>query len=430
MLVQDVLPDHLRHPRFSDFDVAQLRSLVFAYQKSPENIPRSKSELLKLLESFQGSELNNLLAKLELTQAYKHAYLFRISEVASKRIGTTTLEKWFANYKDQRFGATNLYPLDYQIGEYISIRLVQPVINYVFEQVVGNKFELNPRIYRHAVIVAIKPRLGLIEVRFDGFEQAKNTPTPERVDYEAIANDCRNMVGSMVSEEPEGLQLRQSVEKAIKAHSSEVAPTGIKSKFMYGTISIDADESAEGDLKSYMADAFGVAPSMDVTDPWTNKNIMLKWPQLKMATRINFIGETSDILFMWRRGSSKALSSTDHIIKRLVENAETWAGDAIRRLEDTLQNMKSWRIVTPADVAQKANVAMPVALEFLLEKTVADAADLMYRFKTESVLLNSDNAWVNNLGQLPLEVTTERGEIINQLDPKNIEVGFMIGEVK
>ncbi|CAH0269011.1 hypothetical protein SRABI118_03435 [Massilia sp. Bi118] len=431
MAPSEILPEELRHAPFTAFEVAQLRSLLFAYTKSPENIPRSRSELLQVLEGIRDDGIHDLLAKLELTQAYKHTYIFRLSESAAKKISTAVVVEWFALNSEKCMGNTNLYPLSFHIGEYISLRFVQPVANYVIERVSQTLFELRQRHARHAVIIAIKPVLGIVEVRFDGFEQTKQTPLEEKLDYADIAEDCRNAVESMLGESVDGLVLRSSIEAMLVKHPKEVAQFGIKSRFKNGNISIDADESDEGDLNSFIAEAFpGINPTIAVS-PWTNKNIMLKWPQLKMATRVNFVGNTSDILFLWRRGSAKTLATTDHIIKRLVENSETWSGDARRRLDDAFARLSNWGLVVPGDVAQAGSVALPAALEFLLEKTVEGEAELRYRFHTREHLQDSDNAWVSSLGELPPSVTTISGNRLELSDPKNVEVGFkLVGGAK
>lgn len=427
MSAGEVFPEGLRHPKFIDFDVAQLRSIVFAYRKSPEDIPRSRSELLQLLESLQSDDLRLLLAKLELTQAYKHTYLYRIGEVASRKVTSELLAEWFAKCKEKRVGVTSLYPLNYHLGEYFSIRLVQPIVSHVFESIPGGLYRLSPILNRHAVVISIKPAVGIVEVRFDGFEQSKHTPTETKHDYPTIAEDCRLIVESILQQPVEGLNLRNSIEALLLNYSNEVAQFGIKSRFKQGNITIDTDESSGVDLKAYLADAFPGVNPIDVASPWTNKHMLLAWPQLKMATRVNFGGETSDILFLWRRGSSKTLSSTDKIIKRLVENSETWVGDARRRLEREFQRLLSWGLITPADVAQAGGVNVAAALEFLLEKTVEGVADLRYRYHTKELLADSDNAWVSSIGELPSSVETISGVILDLANPKNIEVGFEVG---
>jgi hypothetical protein len=428
MTISETLPAELRHARFTDFDVAQLRSLIFAYQKSPEQIPRSRAELLHVLENFRDDDVHDLLAKLELTQAYKHAYLFRLSESASQKVTAALVSEWFGANQEKLVGVTNLYPLSYHVGEYISLRFVQPIVNSVIERVTDTMYELRQRHSRHAVIIALKPALGIVEIRFDGFEQTKQTPAENRLDYGVIADDCRGIIEAILGEPVEGLPLRAPVEAMLPKHSKEVAQFGIKSRFKQGNISIDADESAEGDLTSFLAEAFpGIDPSLAVTTPWTNKHIMLKWPQLKMATRVNFDGQTSDVLFLWRRGSTKTLATTDHIIKRLVENSETWSGDARRRLDEAFQRLLTWGMVTPADVAQAAGgVAIPEALEFLLEKTIEGEAELRYRYHTREYLLNSTNAWASSLGLLPPTVTTISGATLELGNPKDVEVGFQL----
>lgn len=425
-MMPDTLPEEIRNPRFTDFDVQQLRSLIFAYQKSPEDIPRSRTDLLRSLDELRNHEIELLLTKLEFTQVYKHSYLFRLGSDPSHATIAELLTKWVDSSKYKKFGETNLFPLDIHNAEYLSLRCVQPIIHCSYEQQNDEStYKLTRHTLRHVVIIAIKPKLGIVEVRFDGFEQSKITPASDRIDYSRIANDCRLQVQTIINTSVDELLLRSSIEKMLAIYSDEVAQIGTRSRFKYGTIAIEADEGADGNLNDFLAEAFpGVTSSISVTGNWANKKMMLKWPKIKMATRINLVGHTSDVLFMWRQGATKTLATSDHIIKRLVEYSDTEFGNEHLRLQEGLLRLKSWDVFTPSDLSHFSNVAMPNALEFLLEKVALGETTLQYRYRVTQPLNESDNAWVGNLWALPNKVTTISGEPLESRDPKNIEVGF------
>lgn len=225
-------------PSHTAFDVPQLRELIFAFTKSPENIPRSRSELLNLVEEFSSDpDFASLLAKLEIIQPYRHTYLFAFAGKIGLAELVTILDSWAGRYGQVEHGKTKLNYLDYRVDGYLSIRFAHLVKNFVYEAVGPGLQQLKEKTQRYAVVAAIKPDLNLVEIRFDGFEQTRDTPAIDKVTYADIAADCKATLESIFSVKVDSLPLRAAIQEMLSKHPDEVVQLKNNSRVGAGRIS-------------------------------------------------------------------------------------------------------------------------------------------------------------------------------------------------
>lgn len=420
-------------PDLNDFQVTQLRELLIAFTKSPEEIPRHKSELLeKLNVDINSEDLIKLVAKLEATQVFKHIFLYALP----KRDKTSEIQKRLASRLAEATASISdgigLSFLDTCLGEYLALRMVHYVTNRYYISTGPYTQSLHSRSFRHPVVIAIKPEIGIVEVRFNGFEQSRDTPASERIKYDLIAEECRAFVQTLLEVEVSALPLKDAVEKLLIEFPKEVSQVKGIGRFGNGRVSIDTGDSDDTtDMVSYIKEAFklneNVSP-VEAMQHWTAEHMTLRWNDYKIQTRIDFTGITPELLFFWR-GAEKAIKNSDAIIKRLIEFAPLEYSNVRQRVIDFLQRIDDDKIYTPLEISQKSNAALEDALAVLLDPKESHRYELRFRVKTVDQLLDFSNVWRKGLVEFPPVVTTEADEKLDLQNNENIEVGFAIKKV-
>ncbi|NUU04588.1 hypothetical protein [Herbaspirillum robiniae] len=429
----DDLP-RLFWPSHTAFDVPQLRELIFAFTKSPENIPRARSELLNLVEEHSSDpEFARLLAKLEIIQPYRHTYLFAFTGKTALSDLVSLLDAWAALHGRIEHGKTKLNYLDYRADGYLSIRFAHLVKNFVYESVGPGMQQLKERTQRYAVVAAIKPDLNLVEIRFDGFEQTRDTPAIDKVSYADIAADCKAILESMFGIGVESLPLKAAIQEMLSKHADEVVQLKNNSRVGAGRIAIDTGDDDEGDLNVFLQNAFASKSPVDPLssmENWTTESIVLRWKNLKIITRVDLATVTPEIFFSWKKGAEKIIRNSDQIMRRLAEHTDLAFANSRQRIATRFKSLLSNdKVLTPLELAQASNSSVDASMGYLLEQVSKGGITLKFRIATHEVLIDFANKWFSSLAELPAEVQTASGQILPLADPKNIEIGFAATEV-
>lgn len=431
--------EKLELPELQDFQVAQLRELLIAFTKSPEDIPRSKSELIEKLEgSLHDQELQELIARLEATQVFRHVYIYALRQRGKTSEFQKKLTQRFPDRKGffELDGSAHLTYLGQCSNDYLLLRFAQPIRNWGYVQVGPNLQELKERSFRHAVIVAIKPELGIVEVRFSGFDQSKHTPVEHRVPYLTIAQECKAFVESVFDVEVDALLLKSSIESMLTEYPKEISQVKGISRFGNGRLSIDIGEEADSvDFNAYIKEAFQLNPSDASPEvamlKWTTEHITLRWHDLKILTRIDLTGSTTEVMFLWRGNHIRSMKNSDHVIRRLIEFADLDYSNIRKRIGVSLAVLTNNQVFTPLDIAQRSNAGLEDTLAFLLEQTAMARLTMRFRVKSSEHLQSFSNEWRTTLADFPSDVITENNKKLDLTDANNIEVGFVAaGEPK
>lgn len=425
---KDIL--ELKLPPLSEFLAGTLKSLYFSFTHSPEEVPRSKEELISALAPHVSDvRVSALIAKLEATQPFRHVFIYSIKKTASE-------EKILANIaaliNDDPIcidGAKNFYLLDSCPHTYPLIRMAHWIKNtsYVPDGVDYMK-KVNSS-FRHSVVIAIKPSVGIVEFRFSGYEQSKLTPPNDRISYGDIANICKGFIFDCLGIELSGLALKSPIEQLLVSYGDEVTLSKNSSRVGKGRIVLDAgDADDSGDLNDLIKQAFNLkrfdAQASSAMSSWTAEHITLNWPKFKAATRIDYTGDTPEVMFSWKAAEHRSLANADLIIKRMVEFADLDDSRNRRRIADAIGALSSDDVVTAFEVSQRAGVGTSHALESLLQGLSAKKMQMLFRVRTDDHLLDTSNNWVSSINELPKLVQTVSGTTIDTTNPKDVEVGF------
>jgi hypothetical protein len=423
---------NLEFPNLEEFQSTQLRDLYIAFYKTPENVPRSKADLLEALsEVYTDSHFRYLLARLEATQAFRHAYVYSFHADQGKaslreRIGN--LDELIEKLTYKSDSACKLKYLGTVPAPYPLLRLVHPVHNIVYIPAGQGLLKKTERISRHPVTVAIKPDLEIVEVRFDGFDQTRDTPAEYKIPYELIAQECRSFVESTLAVTVKGLPLKSAVASLLREYPDEVTQVKNISRVGNGRVSIDTGDSEESDdVSSFLRSAFNLSgpdpiPSRAM-DSWIAEHITLRWSEQKIETRLDLTRETPEIYFLWKSSPFKSMATHDKIIRRLLEFADLSYSNMQKKLKSSMKDFGT-AIFTPFELSQRAAAPLEEALSYLLEETSKNHLKIRFRVRCDEHLQEVFNNWKSNLADIPKNVTTESQQVINTSDPKNIEIGF------
>lgn len=423
--------DELRLPPLTDFLATTLRGLYLAFTKSPEGIPRSKDELVEALSPHvEESELSVLVSNLEATQTFRHLYVYAFKTNPNwddLKAAISTLDQAGPLCLDQK---TNLHYLGSCNYDYPLLRLAHPVKNSGYVQTGPQTKTLHTVWFRHPVIVAIKPDLGLVEIRFNGFDQTKDTPDDDRISYSDIATWCKQFVELFFNANLRGLPLKEPVEKLLGAYPEEVWTKKNVSLVGKARISLDVGDTDDDDnVHELITKAFALQESdtnpLKAMKSWTAENVTLFWSHFKAFTRIDYTGDAPEIMFSWKSAEYRSLRSHDQIMKRMVEFTDLDHSQILRKLALALNDADESDTLTVLDVSQRAGTSTNEAMEYLLQQVGSKRLRMMFRVKTSHHLLDAANSWVPSLGQLPRSVVTVEGESIDLTNPANVEVGFM-----
>ncbi|MFZ6642173.1 hypothetical protein ACO0LL_20785 [Undibacterium sp. TC4M20W] len=413
-------------PPLEEFQATQLRELYISFFKSPENVPRSKVELIeKLSEQIDSVELQTLIGKLEATQAFKHIYLFAFERKNCKQDLLSAL------LNDTNFPVKvestdlDLYVVGSHIQPYPTLRLAHSVMNKIPVSTGQDTFKLQTVTFRHAVVVAIKLDLGIVEVRFNGFEQSREVPKTERINYISIAESIRDFITQKLETPVKGLALKEAVNRLLSKYPDEVVQGKNVSRVGGGRVLI---ETFEGDdapsFEEMFKTAFKSNQPSEVMEKWAAENITLRWKNLHVHTRIDFTPTTPEIYFLWKGSPMRSVEGSDQIVRRLVEFSEISYAKVRESISLALDDMGT-NVFTPFELMQRAIAPYEDTLSFLLEQTSANKVAMRFRIRTNANLHNMTNHWRESLSDVPHEVTTEFEETIDTTDGKNVEVAFV-----
>ncbi|WP_141758519.1 hypothetical protein [Duganella sp. HH105] len=427
--------DSIENARLDDFQSTQLRDLYIAHFKSPEKVPRSKVELVEALKDEVSQEdFRTLLGRLEATQSFRHLYLFAFASPVTGKQLHDSLQSW-SNQLNLPFpfplSETGLHYLGALDHPYPLIRLAHAVRNKIYVPAGEGMLKLVDRSFRHPIVIAIKPDQGIVEVRFNGFEQSKDTPSSDRISYQTIAEECRSFIQEVFAVPVKGMQLKSSIEKMLIAHPKEVGQVKNISRVGGGRVSIDAGDTEESqDFSEFLQSAFKLKDGSPIAamSSWTAEHITLRWHELKVATRIDLTGQTPELLFLWKGTHLRSLESIDLIIKRLIEFADLSFSLTRVRLSEAVQNFAQ-SVFTVFDLAQLASAPYEDTLGYLLEKTSTPEISMRFRIKSDEHLHEMTNDWRLSLSDIPRIIETESGKRIDTTNPKSIEVGFVRNKV-
>jgi hypothetical protein len=427
--------DSIENARLDDFQSTQLRDLYIAHFKSPEKVPRSKVELVEALKGeISQSDFRKLLGRLEATQSFRHLYLFAFEKPTSAKQLQESLSAWSSGLELpftiplSEVGLNYLGVLDHSC---MLIRLAHAVKNKIYVPAGEGMLKLVDKSFRHPIVIAIKAEQGIVEVRFNGFEQSKDTPTGDRISYQVIAEECRKFIQEIFATPVKGIQLKSAIEQMLIAHPKEVGQVKNISRVGGGRVSIDAGDSEESqDFSDFLQNAFKLTDGSPIAamSSWTAEHITLKWHELKVATRIDLTGPTPELLFLWKGTHLRSLESIDLIIKRLIEFADLSFSLTRLRLSEVLDSFGE-TVFTVFDLAQMASASYEDTLGYLLEKTATPDISMRFRIKCDEHLHDILNGWRESMRDIPRLVETENGKKIDTTNPKNIEVGFVKNKV-
>jgi hypothetical protein len=395
---------------------------------SPEGIPRSKEELVESLSPhLEDKKLAELVSSLEATQTFRHVYIYALAKRPDARELAQSIEA-LEQAKPVRV-VEKLHYLGAHRNDYPLLRLSHPVTSSYLVPDGAGRMKIETSSTRHAVVVAIKPELGIVEIRFNGYEQGKYTSNENRISYRDIADQCKVFLSTCFNLEIRGLPLKMAVEELLAKYSHEVTQQNNVSLIEnLGRISLDVfDGQVAADINELLKKASLLrkdSTTAAVTTGWTAEKVVLSWVKFNAHTRIDFTGETPEILFSWKATEQRSLRNHDAIIKRLVTFADLDHSKAARKLEGLLSSLNSTDIVTVIDVSQRANTSAQDALAYIMQLVEAKRLRMLFRVKTNSHLLDMGNPWLPTLAALPRQVETVDGATLDLLDPRNVEVGF------
>lgn len=429
-------PETLRLPPLTEFLAGSLRSLYLAFTRSSEALPRSKDELIEALAPHvEDNSLAQLISQLEATQTFRHLYLFALE----KRPDGRTLAQAISGLNSAApvcvDGRTNLHYLGDCQNDYPLLRLAHPVTNSYYVPDGVGRLKLETSSFRHAVVVAIKPELGVVEIRFNGYEQTKYTSDKHRISYRDVAASCSAFLAGMLGVEVRGLPLKQPIEELIENYGDEVSHQKNVSRVGGGRISLDAGDSDDAtDLNDLLKKAFqlkGTATSPTAAmNSWTAENVTLKWSKFNALTRIDYTGDTPEVMFSWKSVEHRSLKNQDQIIKTMVAFTDLDRSRDKRKIATSLAGLNALDVLTVLDVSQRAGVAAADAMEYLLEQVSSRRMRMQFRVNANSALIDAKNNWVSAVADLPQQVETMDGDTIYLSNPANIEVGFSVAEAK
>lgn len=425
----ELSPQELLLPPLTEFLAGALRTLYLGYMHSPEGIPRSKEELVQgLAPHLQDEKLATLISSLEATQTFRHVYVYALAERVDAKELQTAIE---ALEKAAPFCAIEkLHYLGSNRNDYPLLRLAHPVTSSYLVPDGAGRMKIETSSVRHAVVIAIKPELGIVEIRFNGYEQAKYTTEINRISYRDIADQCKAFLNIYLGIKVRGLPLKLAVDELLSKYPDEVAQKNNVSLIEnLGRISLDVfDGQVIADINELLKKAKlsrqGDSNDKVATTGWSAERIILEWPKFSALTRIDFTGETPEVMFSWRASEHRALRSHDIIIKRLMTYTDLNHSEINRKLESALFGLNPADIVTVVDISQRANTSAQEALAFVMQMVEAKRLQMLFRVKTSSHLLDAENSWVMSLAALPREVETMDGSKLDLFDPRNVEVGF------
>lgn len=419
----------LQLPPLSEFLAGNLRTLYAMFLKSPEAVPRSKEELVEALEPhIEDADLGRLIAQLEATQTFRHLFLFAIDSKVDLRKLSQSIEPLLKAAPVCVHDETQLHFLGRCPNDYPILRLAHPVTStYYVPDGIGRQ-KLQTTSFRHAVVIAVKPELGIVEIRFNGYEQSKYTPEKNRVSYLDLANSCVQFLSNL-GVNVRGLQLKQPVEELVENYGDEVSHQKNVSRVGGGRISLDVGDSADAtDLNDLLKEAFklkgtGTSPTAAMNS-WTAEQVTLKWSRFNAHTRIDYTGQTPEVMFSWKSVEHRSLKNQDQIIKTMVSFADLDQSRDKRKLIATLSEIEVKQVVTVLDISQRAATSAADAMEFLVEQVTSRRLRMVFRVKTTAHLVDASNDWVSSVAELPIEAKTMDGKSIDLTNFANVEVGF------
>jgi hypothetical protein len=408
-----------------------LRTLFLAFTQSPEGIPRSKDELVEALTPHvEDPTLAKIIANVEATQTFRHSYIYALGKRPDSRELANILSAIDPGAPFCVNDKSNLQYLGSCPNDYPLLRLAHPVTNTYYVPETEGRLKPETSSFRHAVVIAIKPELGIVEIRFNGYEQSKFTSEADRISYREIAEHCKAFLIAGFGLDIQALQLKQPIEELLSKYSDEVIQSKNVSRVgRGGRISLDVGDTDDVvDITTLLRQANLLkkddeSPTAAI-ESWTAENVTLTWLKYKALTRIDYMGETPEILFSWKAVEHRSLWNHDSIIKRMVTFADLENSQVVRNLEAVVSNMSAKDILTVLDISQAANVPLSGALEYLMQMVESKRLGMFFRVKTDQQLLDMYNNWVASLGALPREVETIHGQKIDLMDPRNVEVGF------
>jgi len=436
MSASDITLDTLKLPPLTEFLAGNLRSLYLAFTKSPEAIPRSKEELVEALKPHvEDVGLTRLIAQLEGTQTFRHLYIYALAKHPGGRSLTQSIAHLNETAPTRVFEKTDLYYLGDCQNDYPLLRLAHPVTNSYYVPDGIGRMKIETSSFRHAVVIAIKPELGVVEIRFNGYEQTKYTSENNRISYQDVAESCKQFLFAHLNIELRGLPLKQPVEELVENYGDEVSHQKNVSRVGGGRISLDAGDSDDAsDLNELLKKAFqlkgtGTSPTLAMNS-WTAEHVTLKWSRFNALTRIDYTGETPEVMFSWKSSEHRSLKNQDQIIKTMVAFTDLDRARDKRRFVASLSELTPKDVLTVLDVSQRVGAPGNDVMEFLLEQVSARRMRMLFRVKTDSHLLDLSNNWVPSVAELPRQAQTMDGDVIDLSDPTNIEVGFAMVETR
>lgn len=428
-------------PPLADFSASQLKDLLFAFTKSPEGIPRSKNALLeKLSASLPDSELIGLIARLEARQPFRHVFLLSFNERVKRNEVVARATAYSQRLEDSASGALplGLHVLDVHAPPHddtVLVRLAHCVSNYDLRPVSATTMEKVRLEVRHPIVIAVKPDAGLVEIRFNGFDQTKYTPADEKISYLSIAEACAEIARDALKLDVGAVQLAQAVAALIEKYPSEVVEKRMISRTDKGRVSIDADETTSAsNVAGVLRNALNIDdPSIEVQKAmasWTKEHVTLSWEKYRIYTRLDLTLPIPEIMFIWRTSGNKNWQTCDEIMRMLTSEAELRPTNVRAAAAIAWAAVPSDSVVVPFELAQRASIAHDDALQYLLELVAKNIAQMRFRIRTPLLLLDGRNDWRESMAEFPHEVQLEDRSRLNLVDLKNIEVGFVrAGEV-
>jgi hypothetical protein len=424
------------------FTTSQLRELDFSLAPNIDSATRSKNHknfIQAIVKRYEGKKLAVHALRLETLQPYKHVFLFTF-KAPEERFDL----EWLYEKVDTGFPGLFNEPklVEPSIDELkpevcvvdrerkrILVKFVHLVETWQSEWSTPTRKEWKPVKRRHPVVVSLFPEDKLMTVSFPGYTQGATPPTIQRTTYSDIARNVCSAFGSGTKIGAAAFPIRQTIELLLQKEP-DVKAVRRYVKAAEGKMMLDSSDGI-GSSEEFLAAKFwkearteipqeairAVFNSMEAVD------ILLHWRKKELFTRIGFHDFAPELLFIWKSTAAEA-SRIDDVLAVIVEYRKYAETGKLSEAVNFVDRATPGTVIRPTQVGQQFSLSLDETLKILYRAMERGVVDILFRVKTNEVLMDFDNDWRKNLSEFPAEVTDEHGQSINLSEHKNIEVAF------
>lgn len=424
------------------FTTLQLRELDLSLTPNIDTATKPKNHknfIQTIVKRYEGQKLVAHALRLEALLPYKHVFLFTFKPPSAHfdlEWLRSTIDKGFPGLFDKpklvEPSMDQLIPevcvLDRE-RKRLLVKFVHLVETWQSEWSTPTRKEWKPIKRRHPVVVSLFPHDKLMTVSFPGYTQGATPPTVVRTTYSDIARNACSEFASRTQIQAGAFPVRQTIELLLQKEP-EVKAVRRYAKAADGKMMLDSSEGP-GSSEEFLAAKFwsearteipqeairAVFNSMEAVD------IILHWRKKELFTRIGFHEFAPEILFIWK-STVPDVSRIDDILAVIVEYQKYAETGKLSEAVNFIDQARPGTVILPTQVGQQFSLSLDETLKILYRAMDRGVVDILFRVKTNDVLMDFDNNWRNNLSEFPTEVMDEHGHSINLGEHKNIEVAF------